>query len=494
MGVRRVLVIGAGIGGLAAALDLAAAGAEVTVLERHAALGGKMRTACVGGRPIDVGPTVLTMRWVFDELFAHAGRALDAYARLRPAAMLARHVWDGDGAALELFGDVERSAAAIGAFASAADARAYRAFCLDCARVYRTLEASFLRRAQCGPWQLARTLGCSRGADLLALRPFRSLWRDLAQRFHDPRLRQLFARYATYCGSSPFAAPATLRLIAHVERSGVWLVDGGMVALAQALARRAGELGVRLRSRAAVRRIVVAAGRARGVELEDGERLDADAIVANVDCAALATGRLGDEVRAAVPAPPSRSLSAVTWALTARADGMPLARHNVFFSADYRAEFDSLFARAELPRMPTIYVCAQDRDDAGAGGGASERLFLLVNAPAVGDGPAWNRAQLAALTVRVFDRLADCGLHLRPDGAQPVISTPHDFERLFPGTGGALYGMATHGWRAAFRRPGARTPIEGLFLAGGSVHPGPGVPMAALSGRIAAASVLQGPR
>jgi 1-hydroxycarotenoid 3,4-desaturase len=181
----------------------------------------------------------------------------------------------------------------------------------------------------------------------------------------------------------------------------------------------------------------------------------------------------------------------VTFALLAKATGFPLSRHNVFFSRDYRAEFDDIFVRGRLPLKPTIYVCAQDR---GADGSplpqGAERLLCLVNAPAAGDKRSFFFEEIESCRREAFDLMQGCGLTL---DAEPgtIVTTPADFERLYPATGGALYGQASHGWTASFTRPGARTKIPRLYVAGGSTHPGPGVPMAALSGRIAAASLIK---
>jgi 1-hydroxycarotenoid 3,4-desaturase len=154
------------------------------------------------------------------------------------------------------------------------------------------------------------------------------LWQSLGRYFHDPRLQQLFGRYATYCGASPWAAPATLMLVAHVEQDGVWLVQGGMRAVADALRGLAERQGATLRCGADVTRIIIAGGRARGVELANGEHLMADAVLFNGDAAALPS--LG----APGPKPAQRSLSAITWCVNAPTSGFDLAHHNVFFAED----------------------------------------------------------------------------------------------------------------------------------------------------------------
>ena len=485
----RIVVIGAGIGGLAAATLLAARGASVTVLERMSAPGGKMRQVQVGASVLDAGPTVFTMRWVFDAIFAAAGTSLDAHVQLRPAATLARHAWSATER-LDLFADIDQSADAIGIFAGAAEARGYKAFCDQARRIYRTLEQPFIRGPLPTPLSLVRAAGLRGLPGLLQISPFESMWRALGEHFQDARLRQLFGRYATYCGSSPFLAPATLMLVAHVEQDGVWLVEGGMHRVATALAGVAGGHGATFRYGSDVVAITIEQGRTTGVRLGDGEWVAADAVVVNADVAALAEGRFGSAAAAAVPPIPAsgRSLSALTWAIAAPTSGFPLQRHNVFFSRGYAVEFDDLFKRKILPTAPTVYVCAQDRDEQGDGPVGAERLLCLVNAPATGDTRPLTPTEIAQCTDRSFSLLAQCGLVVDPQ--QAVVTTPTAFEALFPATGGALYGQAVHGSMASFRRPGARSKIPGLYLAGGSTHPGAGVPMAALSGQMAAANLL----
>ncbi len=491
-GQERVAVIGAGVGGLAAAIDLAARGLDVTVLEAAGAPGGKLRAVDVGGQSLDAGPTVFTMRDVFDGLFSDAGATLTDYVKLTPLYVLARHAWSDDR--LDLFADTAQSADAIGAFAGADAARGYLEFCERSREIFETLDTVFMRAQRPDPISLAIAAAPNGLGKLWRISPFATLWQALGRYFRDPRLRQLFARYATYCGSSPFESPATLMLVAHAEQKGVWSIEGGMHSLAQAMAALARRRGATIRYNSAVEELLVAKGRVCGVRLADNEHVLADTVICNTDAAALSTGLLGGKAQAAVPkaSANARSLSAVTWLMNAKTSGFPLHRHNVLFSPDYPAEFMDI-AAGQTPRDPTVYVCAQDRNDDRNDDSArtgAERLLCLTNAPADGDRHCFSETEIDRCNELMFRRLKACGLQVTPDPKATVISTPTDFNRLYPATGGALYGRASHGWMASFQRPGARSRLPGLYLAGGSAHPGPGVPMAAISGRLAAQCVM----
>ena len=472
------------MGGLTAAALLAARGFKVTLLERASHPGGKLRRVEVGGAQVDVGPTVLTLREVFEAVFADCGGALDVAVTLERDEVLARHVWP-DGSRLDLHADPDRSADAIAAFAGPAEARAFREFSRRARETFETLDGPFIRNPSPSVTGLMLKAGVGR---LSRIDPYQSYWKALEGVFCDARLRQLFGRYATYVGASPFLAPATLMLIAHVEQRGVWRVQGGLSRLPQALAALATANGAALRYAADAVEIVVEQGRAARVRLGSGEELAADAVIYDGDSGVLGAGGLGREAaRACAPiAPAARSFSAFTLAMTAEVSGFPLAHHTVAFSPDYPAEFDDL-AAGRIPRDASLYVCAQDRGGEGERSDGAERLFMILNAPATGDGGYPDEAEAERCEAMARRNLARCGVEL--GSAQTVRIGPREFEATAPGTGGALYGQAGHGWAAAFSRPGTRSRVRGLYLAGGSVHPGPGLPMAALSGRAAADGV-----
>ena len=478
-----IIVIGAGMGGLAAATLLAARGEPVLILERQSAPGGKMRLVRAGEAAIDGGPTVFTMRSIFERLFSDAGTTLDAELSLTPLDVLARHSW-GNGPELDLFADLSRSADAIGTFAGAEDARGFLSLNREANHMFETLRKTYIEQQRPSPFDVAFGGGLSGLFAMMKINPFETLWGAVSRHLKDERLRQLFGRYATYVGSSPYQAVATLLLIAHVEQEGVWTVKGGMHEVARAFERVIKRKGGAFRYDTHVQRIETSHGRASAIVTSQGEYIPCRAVIANADANAIATGHFGAEISKTVKTLPAnaRSLSAITWCVNAKTSGFPLAFHNVFFSRDYKREFEAL--QQGYPPDPTIYLCAQDRTGAVAD---KERMLILINSPANGDHIEKNREMIETAMRK---KLVSSGLDIDWSSAKITTTSPQGFHALFPATGGALYGRASHGFYASFQRPGAKTKMPGLFLAGGSAHPGAGVPMAAYSGRLAADAVM----
>lgn len=484
----RVIVIGAGMGGLAAAIRCAAAGMAVTVLESAPTPGGKARAIPSAAGPVDTGPTVLTMRHVFDALFALNGERLDDHATLIPQPILARHWWP-DSPALDLTPDRAENADAIRAFAGPKEAEAFLRFDTLAESLHQAFESPVMLAAKPDLPAIARA--ALRQPKLWpALRPGLSLEGWLRSQFRDPRLIQLFARYATYVGGRPAHAPAVLSLIWRAEARGVWAVEGGLHTLAAALADLAERMGVTFRFATPATRIQRQNGRVTGVQIADGRTLPCEAVIFNGDPAALLDGRLGSAAAAALPrsAASPRSLSALVWAFASEATGEKaphLLHHNLFFTEDPTREFGPIGA-GKMPEAPTLYLCAEDRSRGPATG--PERFEIILNAPAAL--PALRPEEFRQCRQITFDRLSRMGLTLTPPGPE-ALTSPAALDRLFPASKGAIYGRSPEGTMASFQRPPARTALPGLYLAGGGAHPGAGVPMAALSAKHAAEAIMQ---
>ena len=332
-----------------------------------------------------------------------------------------------------------------------------------------------------------------RTGDLRTVAPWLSL-RALGRRhLRDPRLRMLLDRYATYTGSDPRRAPAALAVVPYVEQTfGAWHVRGGLARLAAALHERALLRGVRVRPGAPVTRVLVEGGRAAGVELAGGERVAADVVVSDADARALYGDLLpssagGSARRRLAKATPSLSGFSMLLALRGRTPG--LGHHTVLFPDDYDAEFDAVFGREARPvDDPAVYVCAPD--DPAMRPDGCEAWFVLVNAPRHGHGPGlvdWDAPGLAAsYAQRLLQVMAARGLDVRDRLLWHETRTPADLERATRSPGGAIYGTSSNGARAAFLRPANRSPVPGLFLVGGSAHPGGGLPLVGLSAAIVA--------
>ncbi|MEM6304656.1 MAG: 1-hydroxycarotenoid 3,4-desaturase CrtD [Pseudomonadota bacterium] len=481
----HIAVIGAGIGGLSAALRLAYAGLRVSVFEAASGPGGKMRTRASVAGPVDAGPTVLTMKGVFDALFADVGARLEDHVTLTAEPTLARHFWR-DGTVLDLMADADASVREVERVFGHTAAREFAAFSKRAQTLFDAFDAPMMQAP--APSQAGLTAKVLRNPSLIpAMAPHQTLAQSLQKSFSEPKLAQLFARYATYVGGLPEEAPAILALIWAAEQRGVWHVTGGMHALARAIAGLAAQEGALFRYECGVTRIETGDKGPIAVHSPQG-RVAVDAVLFNGDPRALTEGLLGPAVTQAVPAQATapRSLSAHVYALAAKMTGpAPLAAHNVFFADDPAREYLPL-RKGQDQTDPTLYVCAQDRFGGRTPDGA-ERFEIIQNAPPLSpDTPPED----PACPADILTRLSAFGLSFDPPPPPETLTSPAGFEALFPASLGSLYGRSPAGMMAAFKRPTARTKLRGLYLVGGGAHPGAGVPMATLSARHAAEAML----
>ena len=490
---KSIVIIGAGLGGLSAAIRLAVRGARVTVLEKNASLGGKVNIHRAGGYSFDTGASLLTMRHVLEDLFASAGRRLEDYLELQSLDPICRYRWP-DGTSFDASADLEKTESEIRRIASAADVDGFRHFLADARRKFAVAERTFLAHSLN---ELPKLLRPRYARDLAALSSFRTLDAHVRRYFQSPYLQQLFDRFATYNGSSPYRAPATFALLPYVEFGlGAWYVRGGMYALPSALARLAGELSVEIRTETEVEKIIIEEGRACGVRLKDGEMLRANAVLANSD--AIETYRHLIEPRARRVdiarklARVEPSCSGFVLLLGARRRYPQMAHHNIFFSANYPAEFHSIFNELRPTAAPTIYVCATSRTDETQAPAGHENLFVLVNAPATSEQTNWEQEKHAYRDL-IIDKLEAYGLEqLRASIDYEHIITPEDFRQTYHAHRGALYGASSNSLFSAFLRPPNKArDIDGLYFAGGTTHPGGGIPLVLLSGKMAAELILR---
>lgn len=485
-----VVVIGAGIAGLSAAIRLAAAGLRVAVYEKNATTGGKMGEVRRDGFRWDTGPSVITMRHVFEELFATAGRRLGDYLTLLPVEPLTRYFYP-DGTVLDASSDLTVMLPQIEQLESR-DVEGYLAYLAYAARIHRITGPVFIYDQPPRPSSFLQVPV----TEWLAADPLRTMAGAIDHFVRSPHLRQMLGRFATYVGGSPYAAPATLNVIAHVELSGgVWYPRGGIYAIAAAMTRLATELGVAIHTGCDVAQITIQDGRVTGVALVDGRHIRATAVVANVDVATTyryllpptetVTRRL-QSLRAQEP-----SCSGFVLLLgVADGPGPTLAHHNIFFSADYQREFREIFELGRPPADPTVYVAITAKTDPDHAPPGAQNWFVLVNAPAVGDGFDWTTQAIAYRQV-VLDKLAAAGLDLSGRIMSEQLLTPLDLAAMTGAWRGALYGASANSKWTAFRRPHNRSAdFSGLYFAGGTTHPGGGVPMVMLSGRVAAGLLL----
>ncbi|HVW00117.1 MAG TPA: phytoene desaturase family protein [Planctomycetaceae bacterium] len=493
-GTNRIGVIGGGLGGLAAACTLAARGYDVVLFERSEWLGGKAAVLCEQGYLFDMGPTILTLPEVLARIFAEAGRSLEAELELLPLDPQWRCFF-ADGSTLDLHADRAAMQKALADFAPGTNApQDYEQFLQHSARLHEISNRFFFWRSLGGLSDMFAARSLLEGSMLKVLsdlRPGRSVAQTIRSQVSEARLAQMLDHFTQYVGSAPDQSPAVLCGIAHMQtQGGVWYPRGGMGAVPAALADLARDLGVELRTRTSVRRITTRGGTVTGVETDEGESIPLAAVISNSDSVRthreLLDGKSAARFERRRKYEPACSGVVLYLGLDRRYE--QLLHHNFVFSRDPYAEFEQIYRRGEPAADPTCYVCAPAVTEPEVAPRGGEALYVLVHTPYLRPHHDW-KAMLPAYRKTILQKLADVA------GLTDIESrirverclTPQDIHDRYHVLNGAIYGLASHGRFLGAFKPANRSPdISGLYLAGGSAHPGPGMPMVLMSGWIAA--------
>jgi len=494
---QRIAVVGGGLGGLAAACTLAARGYRVTLFERNDWLGGKAAVLEAEGFHFDMGPTILTLPSVLKRIFGEAGRDIEDYLDLIPLEPQWRCFFE-DGSTLDLKADVSTMAGELPAF-SGDDAAGdeYRRFIDFSRRMHDVSERFFFWRSigTLGDMFDARaTFNLSTLRDVLAMRMGSSVGATIRKHVSDPRVAQMLDHFTQYVGSAPDASPAVLCGIAAIQTDeGVWYPRGGTGAVPAALAKLAGELGVELRAGTGVRRILIRDGQARAVETDDGEQVEFAAVVSNSDSLRTFRELVGgpaaksfENRRAYEPA-----CSGVVLYLGLKQRYDHLLHHDFVFSSDAEAEWKAIYDDGEPAADPTCYLAAPARTESAVAPQGGEALYVLVHTPYLRPHHDWSKMFPEYRQVILEKLKRTAGLEDIEDRiAFEDHLTPQDIHDRYHVLNGAIYGLASHGKFLGAFKPANRNPdVSGLYLAGGAVHPGPGMPMVLMSGWIAADSL-----
>jgi phytoene desaturase len=483
---KRVAVVGAGMGGLAAAIRLAAKGFEVEVFEKNAQVGGRVGRVETEGFAFDTGPSLLLMTDTYRELFRSAGRDLDDYLRLIPLDSNYR-VTFGDGDSLtirrtlpELIDELERIEPGV-------TPRFYR-FLEDACNKYRLGRSEFVER----DFDSARDFfGLRNLRLLLKTRALNNYYRQVSTFFRTEKLRQAFSLQTMYLGLSPFEAPAVYSLLPYTElaEDGLWFPEGGMYSLVEAMERLATELGVRLHLNSQVERVVVTKGRAHGVVVEGSER-EADAVLANADLPyayrELLAGSADKDFR--LKRREKLEYTASAFMLYLGVDGKleNMVHHNFYLSGRYRDNFEAIFRDRTLPQDPSFYTVVPSKTEPRMAPEGMESLFVLVPVPHLGPNVDWDRDG-DAFREKVYGLLERrCGLD-RSRVVYEKARTPLDWRDEYNLEEGAAFGIGHGIFQVGyFRPPMVSKAVQGMYFVGASTRPGTGVPLVTIGARLVA--------
>ena len=491
----KIIVIGAGMGGMSTAARLARKGHSVILYEASDTYGGKLRTEWIGKFAFDTGPSLLTLPAVYKDLFIRTGKPLGLLCTIEAVDPSFDYRF-ADGTRVK-FANLSRHLTlnAIRDSYGENAAQQWDQMMRRTTRMWDVAREPFIESELTSPLSLLRRRSLIR--DIFTITPWKSLREFVNEQLSDQRLRFILQRYATYSGSDPRKAPAVLATIAYVEEAfGAWHIKGGLGTLATLLQQRCKDLGVEFHFNTTVDEIIVEKGSARGVRLVDDTVISADAVVANADAAHIYNHLVKGEKRKLRKARKNLARADVSMAgfsllLGLRKDGSEsLNHHTILFPEDYEAEFDAIF-NSKLPAdNPTIYICAPN-DDAMVKDASLESWSVLINVPHHGpDGFNWSDESFARRYANnIIDQIEARGISVRDRLESLTIRTPADLEHTVRAPGGSIYGTSSNGARATFMRARNRSPIKNLYCVGGSAHPGGGLPLVGISAEIVANAV-----
>ncbi|CAB4865424.1 unannotated protein [freshwater metagenome] len=497
-GSGKVAVIGAGIGGMATAARLAKAGFEVSVFEASSRHGGKCRTEWIGKFAFDTGPSLLTIPAVYRDFFQRTGEVMGRILDISPVNPSFDYRFS-DGKSIK-FENLSRKKT-LAAITEALDNES----ALEWDQMMRRAEAMWdVSREPFIESELNSPLSLLKRPKLL--RDFRVIapWKSLRNiEIRSPYLRKILDRYATYSGSDPRVAPAVLSTIAFIEEAfGAWHVKGGVGTLSDAIYKRACDLGVTFAFNTKVKEISHNSSKVTGLVLADGEKLEFTKIIANADAGSVYNELIKGKVRkiaksrrAIAKSEPSLAGFSILLGLRPDPNSKRLEHHTILFPEDYDAEFISIFDKKIPVVKPTIYICAP-HDESMVKESGYEAWSVLVNAPRHDpdgiNGFDWSDEKFAKGYVEeIINQIEKAGISVRSRIEVLEFRTPLDLQNEVLAPGGSIYGTSSNGARSAFLRAKNRSPLKGLYLVGGSAHPGGGLPLVGLSAEIVSLAMLE---